>query len=217
MGTRTLLCGVGSLSDDLIARLRARGHLVEAVDPSVLVARADAGSAVDAVAGSLGAVDLVVHVLAAPDGPTPLVDLSTDAWVAACEDPMVGALHLLQACRSHLGAGSRIVHVVPTSAMGGAPGFAATSTAAEGLRALNKSVARQWGADRITTAVVAVAPELLLGPAASSAGGALTGPALGHTGGADDLAGIVDALASPDAAFTTGSTIVADGGTWMAP
>ena len=217
MGTRTLLCGVGSLSDDLIARLRARGHLVESVDPSVLVARADAGSAVDAVAGSLGAVDLVVHVLAAPDGPTPLVDLSTDAWVAACEDPMVGALHLLQACRSHLGAGSRIVHVVPTSAMGGAPGFAATSTAAEGLRALNKSVARQWGADRITTAVVAVAPELLLGPAASSAGGALTGPALGHTGGADDLAGIVDALASPDAAFTTGSTIVADGGTWMAP
>ena len=217
MGTRTLLCGVGSLSDDLIARLRARGHLVEAVDPSVLVARADAGSAVDAVAGSLGAVDLVVHVLAAPDGPTPLVDLSTDAWVAACEDPMVGSLHLLQACRSHLGAGSRIVHVVPTSAMGGAPGFAATSTAAEGLRALNKSVARQWGADRITTAVVAVAPELLLGPAASSAGGALTGPALGHTGGADDLAGIVDALASPDAAFTTGSTIVADGGTWMAP
>ena len=34
---------------------------------------------------------------------------------------------------------------------------------------------------------------------------------------ADDLAGIVDALASPEAAFTTGSTIVADGGTWMAP
>ena len=217
MGTRTLLCGVGSLADDLIALLRARGHLVEAVDPSLLVARADAGSAVDAVAGSLGAVDLVVHVLAAPDGPTPLVDLSADAWVAACEDPMVGALHLLQACRSHLGAGSRVVHVVPTSAMGGAPGFAATSTAAEGFRALNKSVARQWGADGITTAVVAVAPELLLGPAASSAGGALTGPALGHTGGADDLAGIVDALASPDAAFTPGSTIVADGGTWMAP
>ncbi len=217
MGTRTLLCGVGSLSDDLIARLRARGHLVEAVDPSVLVARADAGSAVDAVAGSLGAVDLVVHVLAAPDGPTPLVDLSTEAWVAACEDPMVGALHLLQACRSHLGAGSRVVHVVPTSAMGGAPGFAATSTAAEGFRALNKSVARQWGADGITTAEVAESPEVLLGPAASSAGGALTGPARGHTRGADDLAGIVDAWAAPDAAFTTGSTIVADGGTWMAP
>ena len=217
MGTRTLLCGVGSLSDDLIARLRARGHLVEAVDPSLLVARTDAASAVDAAAGSLGAVDLVVHVLAGPDGPTPLVDLSTDAWVDSCEDPMVGALHLLQACRSHLGAGSRVVHVVPTSAMGGAPGFAATSTAAEGFRALNKSVARQWGADGITTAVVAVAPELLLGPAASSAGGALTGPALGRTGGADDLAGIVDALASPEAAFTTGSTIVADGGTWMAP
>jgi NAD(P)-dependent dehydrogenase (short-subunit alcohol dehydrogenase family) len=33
----------------------------------------------------------------------------------------------------------------------------------------------------------------------------------------DDLAGIIDVLTSPDAAFTTGSTIVADGGTWMAP
>ena len=214
MGTRTLLCGIGSLSAGLTARLRARGHLVDVVDPSLLVVRVDAAGAVDAVAGSL---DLVVHVLAAPDSPTPLVDLSTNSWVAACEDPMVGALHLLQACRPHLGPGSRVVHVVPTSAMGGTPGFAATATAAEGIRALNKSVARQWGTDGITTAVVAVAPELLIGPAASSTGGALTDPALGRTGGADDLAGIVDALASPDAAFTTGSTIVADGGTWMAP
>jgi 3-oxoacyl-[acyl-carrier protein] reductase len=217
MGTRTLLCGVGGLSDDLGTRLRTRGHVVGSVDPSLLVVRSDAGAAVDAVAASLGAFDLVVHVLAAPDGPTPLVDLAPGAWVAACEDPMVGALHLLQACRPHLGSGSRVVHVVPTSAMGGAPGFAATATAAEGIRALNKSVARQWGPDGITTTVVAVAPELLLGPAASSSGGALSGPALGHTGRVDDLAGIIDVLTSPDAAFTTGSTIVADGGTWMAP
>ena len=217
MGTRTLLCGVGGLSDDLGTRLRTRGHVVGTVDPSLLVVRSDAGAAVDAVAASLGAFDLIVHLLAAPDEPTPLVDLTTGAWVAACEDPMVGALHLLQACRPHLGSGGRVVHVVPTSAMGGAPGFAATATAAEGIRALNKSVARQWGPDGITTTVVAVAPELLFGPVARSSGGALSGPALGRTGRVDDLAGIIDVLTSPDAAFTTGSTIVADGGTWMAP
>ncbi|MBC8364338.1 MAG: SDR family oxidoreductase [Actinobacteria bacterium] len=217
MGTRTLVCGAGGLTYELVDRLRERGHLVEGVATASLVVRADAGTAVDAAADALGALDLVVHVLGSPGHPTPLVDLSTDEWVAACEEPMVGALHLLQACRPHLGPGSRVVHVVPTSAMGGAPGFAATATAAEGIRALNKSAARQWGADGITATVVAAAPELLIGPAANSAGGALTGPALGRTGGAEDLAGIIDTLASPDAAFTTGSTIVADGGTWMAP
>ncbi|MDP7541846.1 MAG: SDR family oxidoreductase [Acidimicrobiales bacterium] len=217
MGTRTLVCGAGDLYDELVARLRARGHLVETLGLSSLVARPTAEMAVDTAAAALGAVDLLVHVLESPGQPIPLVDLSTDDWVAVCEDPMVGALHLLQACRPHLGPGSRVVHVVPTSAMGGAPGFAATATAAEGIRALNKSAARQWGTDGITTAVVAAAPELLIGPAASSSGGALSGPALGRTGGAEDLAGIIDTLASPDAAFTSGSTIVADGGTWMAP
>ncbi len=69
----------------------------------------------------------------------------------------------------------------------------------------------------ITTAVVAVAPELALGPLAATEGAALADAALGGPGGAGQLAGLLEVLASPGAAFTTGSTIVADGGTWMAP
>ncbi|HJO20566.1 MAG TPA: hypothetical protein QF865_09485, partial [Acidimicrobiales bacterium] len=105
MGTRTLVCGAGDLYDELVARLRARGHLVETLGLSSLAARPTAETAVDTAAAALGAVDLLVHVLESPGQPIPLVDLSTDDWVAVCEDPMVGALHLLQACRPHLGPG----------------------------------------------------------------------------------------------------------------
>ena len=47
MGARTLLCGIGSLSARLTIWLRARGHLVDAVDPSLLVVRADAAGIED--------------------------------------------------------------------------------------------------------------------------------------------------------------------------
>jgi len=217
MGLRTLLCGDGPLAGDLADRLTETGSDVSVVEPSGLLDRAEAAARVDAAVADLGGLDLLVHVLSAPPTPTELVDLDTDDWAAAAEAPMAVGLHLLQVARPHLANGSRVVHVLPTSAMGGAPGFAATATAAEGLRALNKSAARQWGPAGITTAVVAVAPELALGPLAATEGAALADAALGGPGGAGQLAGLLEVLASPGAAFTTGSTIVADGGTWMAP
>mgnify|MGYP002525080697 CR=1 FL=1 len=219
-GTRTLLVGDGPLADGLHDGLVHRGHVVAQVVP----VGADGGTDIDAGIGAgvslIGPPDLVVHVPQVPAGPVALVDQTTQQWVEACEAPMAEAFAVARACRPHLSDGARLVWVLPTVAMGGAAGYVGSAAASEGIRALAKSAARQWGPDGLTTAVLAVAPELAF-PSDTGAGArtsATAGPALGRPGDAfGDIAPLLDLLADPAARFLTGATLVADGGVWMAP
>ncbi len=95
----------------------------------------------------------------------------------------------------------------------------ATAAACEGIRALAKGAAKQWGADGVITTVLAVDPAcFFLGRSGPPSEGSLSAAALGRPGDpAADLAPLLDLLADRRAAFTTGGTLVADGGTWMAP
>lgn len=227
-GTRTLLVGDGPLVDGLHDGLVDRGHVVAQVVP----VRTDAGTGIETGTGTgistgigagvslIGRPDLVVHVPPVPASPVPLVDQTTQRWVEACEAPMAEAFAVARACRPHLSDRARLVWVVPTVAMGGAAGFVGSAAASEGIRALAKSAARQWGPEGLTTAVLAVAPELAF-PSDAGAGArisATAGPALGRPGDAfGDIAPLLDLLADPAARFMTGATLVADGGVWMAP
>ena len=219
-GTRTLLVGDGPLADGLHDGLVHRGHVVAQVVP----VGADGGTDIDAGIGAgvslIGPPDLVVHVPQVPAGPVALVDQTTQQWVEACEAPMAEAFAVARACRPHLSDGARLVWVLPTVAMGGAAGYVGSAAASEGIRALAKSAARQWGPEGLTTAVLAVAPELAF-PSDAGAGAripATAGPALGRPGDAfGDIAPLLDLLADPAARFMTGATLVADGGVWMAP
>ena len=204
-GTRTLLVGDGPLADGLHDGLVHRGHVVAQVVP----VGADGGTDIDAGIGAgvslIGPPDLVVHVPQVPAGPVALVDQTTQQWVEACEAPMAEAFAVARACRPHLSDGARLVWVLPTVAMGGAAGYVGSAAASEGIRALAKSAARQWGPDGLTTAVLAVAPELAFPPdtgagARTSAATTLTGPALGGPGDAfGDIAPLLDLLADPGA------------------
>jgi 3-oxoacyl-[acyl-carrier protein] reductase len=106
-----------------------------------------------------------------------------------------------------------LVYVVPTIGLTGAAGFAPFATAAEGVRALAKGVAKTWGVDGITVNTIAYA--LTGDPATMSH--SLVPPALGSTGDVEaDIAPVIALLSSPDAHFVTGSTLVLDGGIWTA-
>ena len=223
-GTRTLLVGDGPLAAGLHDGLVHRGHVVAQVVPVGADGGTDIGAGIDAGIGAgvslIGPPDLVVHVPQVPAGPVALVDQTTQQWVEACEAPMAEAFAVARACRPHLSDGARLVWVLPTVAMGGAAGYVGSAAASEGIRALAKSAARQWGPEGLTTAVLAVAPELAF-PSDTGAGArtsATAGPALGRPGDAfGDIAPLLDLLADPAARFMTGATLVADGGVWMAP
>ena len=228
-GTRTLLVGDGPLVDGLHDGLVDRGHVVAQVVP----VRTDGGTGIGAGTGTgistgigagvslIGRPDLVVHVPPVPASPVPLVDQTTQRWVEACEAPMAEAFAVARACRPHLSDRARLVWVMPTVAMGGAAGFVGSAAASEGIRALAKSAARQWGPEGLTTAVLAVAPEVAFTPEAGAelaATTTLADPALGRPGDPyGDLAPLLDLLADPAARFVTGATLVADGGVWMSP
>ena len=169
-----------------------------------------------------GIVDVYVHAgpwAGVPRG-APLVALDDEGFAAAFERPVLTLLWSLRAGYAHLAKpGGRVVVVVPTAAMAGAPGLAATAAAAEAQRQLAKSVARQWGSDGLAVNIVAADLAALAPGGADLPAVSLSPPALGP-GAVTDLAGIarlVSLVASGEAAALTGATLSADGGIWMAP
>ena len=220
MTRHMLVTGTGSLATELAGGLRAGGHMVEQ-RAIVEVDKAAVGRLVTEATTALGGIDTFVHVHQSAQTRTTVVETTTDQWVAMCEDSMAAAFHLTQAAHPVLAASEhgRLVFVVPTIGMAGAFGLAASAAAAESLRALTKSVAKQWGKYGITVNTIAVGPQHVIAGDVGrdvAEGVSLAVPAMGSPGdAATDLAPLISLLSRDDAHFLTGTTLVADGGVWL--
>ena len=220
MTRRVLLTGSGQLATELAAGLRAGGHTV-ALRPIDDVSRAAVDDTVAGAEAALGTIDTVVHVHECAQARTMVIDTTPDQWGAMCEDSMTAAFHVTQASHRVLSAvdQGRLVFVVSTIGMAGAFGLAASAAASESLRALTKSVAKQWGKYGITVNAIAVGPQHVIEGEVGrevAEGVSLAVPAMGSAGdAATDLAPLVSLLGRDDAHFLTGTTLVADGGVWL--
>jgi NAD(P)-dependent dehydrogenase (short-subunit alcohol dehydrogenase family) len=196
----------------LADRLRAPGARVEALNEPCsspeLVRSAFAGIATQSP------ISAVIHACFPPAAMAgeSLAGTTEAAWDARGEEPLRAALFVCQVAFAHLREhGGRIILLTPTAGLVGEPGFVPIATAAEGMRALAKSAARQWGAHGITVNCVAVPLELL----GASVTPPVNPPALGRTATVDDVARAITALTSDGAAAITGATIPVDGGVVM--
>ncbi|MYJ36128.1 MAG: SDR family oxidoreductase, partial [Acidimicrobiaceae bacterium] len=112
-------------------------------------------------------LDLVVHALY-PDRsriPTPIGEMTTDDWAAACDDPLEAAIRVARGAHRHLAARSgTMVVCVPLVGAAGAANLVALSALAEGLRVLARSLARSWGSDGIRAHAVTLHPSMFLSP-----------------------------------------------------
>jgi 3-oxoacyl-[acyl-carrier protein] reductase len=154
-----------------------------------------------------------------PLTPSPLAHLSEDQWVSSAETPIFEFLTALQcARRSMTVSGGSIVCVVPSCGITGAPGLVPVTTAVEGVRALIKSAARQWGSKGVTVHWAAL-PIRLWDESAGEAMGFLSPPAVEPTPEAllGVLAAAIDLFASAAGSAANGSGLVLDGGSTMAP
>jgi 3-oxoacyl-[acyl-carrier protein] reductase len=181
-------------------------------------ASAHAGFA--AAAAALGPLDIVVHALVTPGSYdlVPVAETTDAGWDARCEAVLRTALACAAATHRQLAErGGRFLVITPTVALTGASGLVPVVTALEGLRALAKSAARQWGPAGIT--VNCLAPPLaLVAPTSGDADPAVEAPALGRIpDGRADVAPVVALLAAESARFVTGATIAVDGGVVMTP
>jgi 3-oxoacyl-[acyl-carrier protein] reductase len=175
----------------------------------------------DAAFAATPRVDALVHVCVDDAGlvPEALIDTGPDEWDARGEAMLRDAIFAFQAAHARFRAAGigRIVLVAPTSGFTGAGGFVPAGTAVEGVRALAKSAARQWGPQGITVNTVLV-PPALVAPALVAATTFEASPAVGRQPHLrDDVGATIALFTAPTTAGITGSTVIVDGGSVMAP
>jgi NAD(P)-dependent dehydrogenase (short-subunit alcohol dehydrogenase family) len=179
------------------------------------------GAAVGGAVEKLGAADALVHVASVAPELTDraLVDVDAAEWDRTAEAPIREALGALQQAHAAMAArGGAIVTVVPSIALTGAPGLAAFASAAEGIRLLTKSAARQWGVHgiRVNAVVLPVAAWAVEQPDEHVLPSKF-GPSLPGSDALAEAAGAIAFLVGGLARGVTGSTVVVDAGTLMVP
>lgn len=169
-------------------------------------------STVEKVVAEYGRIDILVNNAFDPSAVfSSVLELSAEQLQRNLEMGPIGYLRTMQACYPHLKASGegRVINFASLAGVIGLQGYAPYNMAKEAVRALTRSAAREWGADKITVNNVM--------PVADTWGAAVNAPAptnaLGRYGSPEeDIAPVVLFLASKDAQFLTGYSLTPDGG-----
>ena len=163
--------------------------------------------------------DGIVLVVGADPAPSsrPLIDTTEAEWRDVAEGAPLRAMRALQrARRVTLAQCGNIVVIAPSVGLIGAGGLSPYVAGIEAIRAMAKSAARQWAADRISVSLIVVP----LGLIVSDAGDLVPHVGRGARKDVDLLDAVVRAvhfILSGAGPGLTGSTLVVDGGAVMVP
>lgn len=168
------------------------------------------------VEGELGPVGVLVNNAGITDDGL-MLRMGTEQWQRVIDTNLTSAyLCTKAALRGMLRARTgRIISVSSVSGIAGNPGQANYAASKAGLIGFTKSVAKEVGSRGITANVVA--PGFIATDMTEALGDDVTGRAveqisLGRLGRPEEVASVVGYLASDDASYITGQTIVVDGG-----
>jgi NAD(P)-dependent dehydrogenase (short-subunit alcohol dehydrogenase family) len=206
-------------AETTVKEIDERGGMAAAFSCDVRV-RADVESAVTAVVAGLGRLDILVTAALGPVRVVP-IEATTDRDLEELwRSGVLGVTYCMQAASPHLRASGhgRVINFGSGAGVGGPPGYAAYAPVKEAVRALTRVASHEWGEYGITVNAIC--------PYANSPGWkewadrnpeflerALAGSTLGRVGDCeDDIGRSAVFLASDDAAFITGHTLMVDGG-----
>jgi meso-butanediol dehydrogenase/(S,S)-butanediol dehydrogenase/diacetyl reductase len=162
----------------------------------------------------------------------PLLETSVDQFRQTMEINVAGVFHCYRAAARQMisqGRGGRLIGAASVAAHRGGKWQGAYSASKFAVRGLSQSVAQELAEYGITVNVyspgVVQTPmwhsidEAVTGRRGTTPGSEMAGMArsipLGRLETPEDVAGVVAFLASPDAGYITGQSIVVDGGMWF--
>jgi NAD(P)-dependent dehydrogenase (short-subunit alcohol dehydrogenase family) len=170
----------------------------------------------------LGPIDVLVNNVgqSARERGAAFVDSSEEVWRFVLEISLLATMRLSRLVAPGMKAkrSGRIVNMSSDAALVGDAGLADYAAAKMGLIGFTRALARELAADGVTVNAVApgairtraherIAPEILDRLCKDTPAGFIAEP--------EDVAGMVAYLASVEARFVTGQTLLIDGGRWM--
>jgi 3-oxoacyl-[acyl-carrier protein] reductase len=175
----------------------------------------DAQAVVTQTVTRFGRIDVLVNCAGISDHRP--FEASDPAFFHAIFDTNVlGTVAMIQAALPHLTApGGRIVNFSSGLATRPIPKTAIYAASKAAVAALSHALAKEFGPRGITVNTIApgvIETDMTTGILAERGDNIVAMTPLGRIGQPDDIAGIVLFLASPDAGWITGRTIIADGG-----
>lgn len=182
------------------------------------------------VVDAFGPVDILVNTAqgfgapgsaAAAPPPIPVAEFPDDVWDHTFETGVKGTLYFSQAVFPHMkDRGGRIVNFGSAWGQMGMEGGAAYNAAKEAIRGLSRTMAREWGPHDITVNVInplveTTALQEVRRDDPERVQSWLDVIPLRRFGTPEDAGKLVAFLASDDADFITGRTMMLDGGRYL--
>lgn len=168
----------------------------------------------------LGRIDILVNNAATNPTFGPIANLEERAWDAIMNTNVKSAFFLSKMVREAIkehGQGGSIVNVSSTGGLRASQGLGGYSVSKAAIIMLTQVCAKEWGSDGIR--VNCIAPGLIktefsraLWENEAILNNSLTQSPLRRIGDPDEMAGAVVYFASAASSFTTGQTLVLDGG-----
>ena len=156
----------------------------------------------------------------------PMVSIedTTDKDMTIAFAGLHGALYFMQVCFPHLKASrGSVINLGSVAGIRGDEGFASYAAAKEGVRALSRVAAREWGKHGITVNVVcpfsdSPGVDYMINKVPGFIDTLTASTSLKRLGSSQqDVGRTVAFLASDAGSYITGQTINIDGGIWIAP
>jgi 3-oxoacyl-[acyl-carrier protein] reductase len=212
IGTATTEQGAVAIGERLLAH-GGCGRVLDVTDSSGVEAL------LAAVSKEFGAVTILVNNAGITRDQL-LLRMSEDDWDVILDTNLSSVYRLSKAVlRGMMKARKgRIISIASVIALTGNPGQANYAAAKAGIIAFSKSLAREIGSRGITVNVVApgpVATDMTASLGEKRINEIVEAVALRRMATADEIAGVVAFLASPDAAYITAAVIPVDGGLGM--